>query len=58
MDPHYFWKLDPGPLLSQNSGAEAQNGAVKGRERSQWRRGGSKWSPGGYADSGRRFASL
>jgi hypothetical protein len=47
LDPHYFWKLDPDPLLSQNSEAlDAQNRAVEGRWRSQWSPGGSKvhWS--------------
>ncbi len=32
-DPHCFWKLDPDPHKSQNSGAfEAQHGAVEGRD--------------------------
>ncbi len=36
---------------SENSGAlEAQNGAVEGRGRSQWRPRGSKGSPGGSVD--------
>jgi hypothetical protein len=58
MEQHCFWKLDPYPHwrekldpdqhLNQNSGVlEAQNGALEGRERLQWRRGGQKWSPGG-----------
>jgi hypothetical protein len=63
MDQHCFWKLDPyphwrekldpdlDPYLNQNSGVlEAQNGALEGRERSQWRRGGQIWSPGGSID--------
>jgi hypothetical protein len=37
------------PDQSQNSGAlEVQNEAVEGLGRSHWRRGGSKWSCGGY----------
>jgi hypothetical protein len=56
-DPLYFGKPDPDPRRikrwldpdlhqSWNSWAvEAQNGAIKGRGWSQWRRGGSKWSP-------------
>jgi hypothetical protein len=46
-----FGSLDPDPHRSQNLEAvEAQNGAVEGRGRLQWRRGGSKWSHGGSED--------
>ncbi len=58
-DLHYFWKLDSDPHESHYSGdLEAQNGAMKGRGRSQWRRWGSKWSPGGSETRCLRFASL
>jgi len=56
-DPHlhYFWKLDSDPDLHSREklypdgeeALEAQNRAVEGRGRSQWRREGSKWSNGG-----------
>jgi hypothetical protein len=61
-DPHYIGKPDPDPNLSEKAGSgsalkskfmictvEAQNGAMEGRERSQWSRGGSKWSSAGSA---------
>jgi hypothetical protein len=38
-------RLDPNPHYRQNTGAlEAQNGAMEGLGRSQWRRKASKWS--------------
>jgi hypothetical protein len=38
-------KMDPWRAVdAHNGGEEAQNGAMEGRGRSQWRRGGSKWS--------------
>ncbi len=43
---------------SESRSCRAQNGAVEGRERSQWRRGGSKWSRGQPETSGRRFSAL
>jgi hypothetical protein len=55
-DFHQSEKQDPDPLSQkqepdphqsqkQNSGAvKAQNRAMEGRARSQWRRGGLKWS--------------
>jgi hypothetical protein len=60
MDPHYFGKLDPDPAAlqskfrsfrgSKNGAVDANNGAVEGRRRSQWRRGGIKWNPGRSVD--------
>jgi hypothetical protein len=39
MDPHQVEKQDSNPHQSQNSVAVvAQNGAMEGRSRSQWRR--------------------
>jgi hypothetical protein len=37
---------------------KAQNGAMKGRERPQWRLETLKWGRRGLYASGRRFASL
>jgi hypothetical protein len=63
MDPHYFEKLEPDPCPhysekldadpheSKNLGVEAQNGAVEGRGRSQWRRGGWSFCRLAVADS-------
>ncbi len=49
---------EPDPHQIQNSGAvEAQNGAMEGIGRSQWRRGGSIGAVKGLEISGRRFAS-
>ncbi len=37
MDPYNFGGQNPDPPQTQNSGAvDAQNGAIKGRGRSQW----------------------
>ncbi len=38
MNLHELGKLDPDPH---------KKGTTEGRERSQWRRGGSRWSRGG-----------
>ncbi len=47
----YFWKLDPDPHGSLNSGdLKAQNGAMDGHGRLKWRHEGSKWSPGWSED--------
>jgi hypothetical protein len=58
MDPHYFKKLDPDPHLREKSwirkvksgDLEVHNKAVRGRGRSQWKCGGSKWSSGRSED--------
>jgi hypothetical protein len=53
------WGLDPNLHQIQNSEAkEAKNGAMEGRQNSQWRRGGSKWSREGLQNNGRIFPSF
>jgi hypothetical protein len=50
-EPHQIEKLDPDPHQSQNYEAlEAQNGAIEGRGRSQWRHVGSKLRLGGFVE--------
>jgi hypothetical protein len=63
-DPHYVEKVVSGFGSASKSNSEellcvveAQNGAVEGRGRSQWRRGGSQWSTRRSGGHGcRRFA--